>query len=152
MGIHPNHPAILEAIAKGLIAIDTPKPTELPYMKVTLPWPPSGNRYYRRVGAKTLISRDGREYRKLVQAICLAEGVKRLGGRLNMAIEAYPPDNRRRDLDNLLKATLDALQHGGAYEDDSQIDWLLVRRKPVQPGGVLIVSAWTHPVMEGGAT
>jgi crossover junction endodeoxyribonuclease RusA len=43
-------------------------------------------------------------------------------------MDAFPPDRRRRDLDNLLKPTLDALQHGGVYEDDSQVDLLVVRR------------------------
>jgi hypothetical protein len=31
-------------------------------MKLTLPYPPSVNHYYRRVGPRTLISREGREY------------------------------------------------------------------------------------------
>jgi crossover junction endodeoxyribonuclease RusA len=36
-------------------------------------------------------------------------------------IAANQPDNRRRDLDNYLKAPLDALMSAGVYEDDSQI-------------------------------
>jgi crossover junction endodeoxyribonuclease RusA len=42
-------------------------------------------------------------------------------GPLRVVIEAWRPDKRRRDLDNLLKATLDGLAHAGVYEDDSQI-------------------------------
>ena len=49
-------------------------------------------------------------------------------GRLYVTITAYQPDNRRRDLDNLPKAILDALQHAGVYEDDSQIDELRIGR------------------------
>ena len=44
-------------------------------------------------------------------------------------MDAFPPDRRRRDLDNLQKPLLDALQHAGVYEDDSQIDLLVSRRR-----------------------
>ena len=47
------------------------------------------------------------------------------------------PDKRRRDLDNLLKATLDSLTHAGVWSDDSQIDALSIRRFPI--GGMLKV-------------
>jgi len=43
-------------------------------------------------------------------------------------MDAFPPDRRRRDLDNLLKSVLDALEHAGVYADDSQVDLLVVRR------------------------
>ena len=51
----------------------------------------------------------------------LQKQVKHFTGRLRVEIEAFRPDKRRRDLDNLLKATLDGLAHAGVYEDDSQI-------------------------------
>lgn len=46
---------------------------------------------------------------------------KKLNKQLKVTITAYRPDNRRRDLDNLLKAVLDALTHAGVYEDDHLI-------------------------------
>lgn len=48
--------------------------------------------------------------------------------RLKVDIIAYPPDKRRRDLDNLLKAPQDSLQHAGVFHDDSQIADLRIRR------------------------
>lgn len=51
----------------------------------------------------------------------LQKMVKHFKGHLKVEIEAFRPDKRRRDLDNLLKATLDGLAHAGVYEDDSQI-------------------------------
>ena len=54
-------------------------------------------------------------------------------------MDAYPPDRRRRDLDNLLKCTQDSLAHAGVYEDDSQIDVLVVVRcNPVPSGRVTV--------------
>lgn len=106
-------------------------------MKLTLPWPPSVNHYYRRVGARTLISREGRRYRKAVCALLGGGGPRKppAGGRIALAMDAFPPDRRRRDLDNLLKATQDALEHAGVYADDGQIDRLAVaRREPVRGG------------------
>jgi crossover junction endodeoxyribonuclease RusA len=51
----------------------------------------------------------------------LQKKVKHFTGSLCVEIEAWRPDQRRRDLDNLLKATLDGLAHAGVFEDDSQI-------------------------------
>ena len=50
-----------------------------------------------------------------------------------------PPDNRRRDIDNVQKALLDALQHGGAYADDSQIVRLSIEKGPPVAGGRSLV-------------
>ncbi|MFN6411429.1 MAG: RusA family crossover junction endodeoxyribonuclease, partial [Planctomycetota bacterium] len=86
-----------------------------------LPYPPSVNHYWRRVGARTLISRGGRLFRQQVVSILAARGVRPLDGDLEVVVELYPPDRRRRDIDNSLKSLLDALGHGSAYHDDSQI-------------------------------
>ena len=107
---------------------------------IVLPWPPSNNTYYRRVGAKTLISAKGRDYCKAVIKACAEARISRLDGRLAVAIKACPPDRRRRDLDNLLKGLLDALTHGGAWEDDSQIDQLAIIRGPIQALGCVEVT------------
>lgn len=66
-------------------------------------------------------------------------GVKPYTGRLMLIISVHPPDNRRRDLDNILKALLDAME-GMLYEDDSQIDELLIRRKENVQGGSVHVT------------
>jgi len=108
-------------------------------MQVELPFPPSVNHYYRHVGPRTLISREGRAFREKVCAILALRGVRRMDGPLSVTIQVHPPDNRRRDLDNVQKSLLDALQHGGAYEDDSQISRLLTERGEVVPGGKVIV-------------
>ena len=54
-------------------------------------------------------------------------------------MDAFPPDRRRRDLDNLPKAVQDSIAHAGVFEDDSQIDLLIVRRcEPVKWGKAVV--------------
>ncbi len=120
-------------------------------MELTLPWPPSANHYYRRVGPRTLISREGREYRTQVCRLLApggGSGIRKppAGGRIALAMDAFPPDRRRRDLDNLLKCTQDALAHAGVFEDDGQIDLLAVRRCEVLGGGMVVVRVAEMPL------
>ena len=108
-------------------------------LEFELPYPPSINHYWRRVGPRTLISREGRRFRERVLAILAARHVEPLAGPLAVEVEIYPPDNRRRDIDNVQKALLDALQHGGAYLDDSQIVRLAIeKRQPVENGKTIV--------------
>jgi crossover junction endodeoxyribonuclease RusA len=96
-------------------------------LQITLPWPPSVNTYWRTVQGRMLISEAGRDYRKAVaDQMLLQRAQKHFDGPLQLTVEAYRPDKRRRDLDNLLKATLDSLAHAGVYEDDSQIQDLRI--------------------------
>jgi len=117
-------------------------------MIATLPYPPSINHYWRRVGPRTLISREGRTFRTNVCALLGGGGPRKppAGGRIALCMDAFPPDRRRRDLDNLIKATADALQHAGVYEDDSLIDLLLVRRRNAVAGGRLDVQVVALPL------
>lgn len=109
---------------------------------IVLPWPPSVNRYYRslskgKLAGRVLVSQEGRAYRQEVAVILDRRRLPMIRERMKVTIEAYPPDRRRRDLDNLLKASLDALVFGGAIEDDSLIDDLRIWRGEVREGGEL---------------
>ncbi|GIK54157.1 MAG: hypothetical protein BroJett014_31300 [Planctomycetota bacterium] len=122
-------------------------------MELSLPLPPSANHYYRRVGSATLISRTGREYRAAVKAALLAMGAPSVMGPLTVLVTVFPPDRRRRDLDNLLKCLLDSLQHGGLYRDDSMIDRIDIRRGQCTRGGGVHVTVYAlpGPVCSGAA-
>ncbi len=111
-------------------------------IELELPFPPSVNHYYRRVGYRTLISREGRRFRERVCAHLAASGIRPLSGPLRMVIEVYPPDRRARDIDNLQKGLLDSLEHGGLYRNDSQIDDLRIKRRRCVPGGRTVVRVW----------
>jgi len=111
--------------------------TTQPSHTYRLPWPPSVNHYWRAHGTRRYISRAGQDFRDEVVATCRPDEV--LNGRLAVSIEAFPATARRCDLDNLLKATLDALEHAGIYNDDGQIDTLQIVRREKRPPGCLDV-------------
>jgi crossover junction endodeoxyribonuclease RusA len=108
-------------------------------VELELPYPPSVNHYWRRVGARTLISRGGRAFREAVCAILAAYSVRPLDGPLEVQIELYPPDRRCRDVDNAQKALLDALEHGGLFHDDSQVVHLDTWKRNIVVGGKTLV-------------
>jgi crossover junction endodeoxyribonuclease RusA len=107
-----------------------------------LPWPPSINDYYGTTPAGgKYIKAKGRKFREIVIE-CLREYMAKrepLTTKLQVWIEAHVPDKRRRDLDNIKKALLDALTHAGVYQDDCLIDDLRVVRAGVAKGGFVRV-------------
>ncbi len=78
---------------------------------ITLPWPPSNNRYYRHNRGRTHISAEGQAYRDNVARI-IKNAMLDIGLAIpvKISIECHMPDRRRRDLDNLQKAAFDALK------------------------------------------
>lgn len=70
---------------------------------------------------------------------CLEANVDTLHGRLAVHVALFPPDRRKRDVDNILKPLLDACEHAGCFVDDSQIDELHIIRQPVRKGGACTI-------------
>jgi crossover junction endodeoxyribonuclease RusA len=93
---------------------------------LTLPYPPSINAYWRRNGHRYFIAPAGIAFRTEVEVFCMAAGVRPLAGPVALTVSLVPGDRRRRDIDNVLKPLLDALTHGGAWADDSQVKRLVV--------------------------
>lgn len=106
--------------------------------KITLPWPPSVNNYWGTNGSYKYLKQPGKAYR----GVCLLTIYKAFGGKpksiakpVRVKIIACPPDRRKRDLDNLFKAPLDALECAGVYFSDNQIaDLHIIRSDVVQDG------------------
>ena len=116
-------------------------------MTFDLPWPPSVNHYWRRTEKKHLaISTKGERFRRdVADALLEQQGAGWRthvdpDARYRVHITAAPPDRRRRDLDNLCKAVLDALEHANVFRDDAQIDDLHIIRAPAGRPGRLHVS------------
>lgn len=109
---------------------------------ITLPYPPSINHYYGYGNRRVYIKAKGKEFRAAVVARLLEDGFPKFHGPIGMSISVFPPDRRRRDLDNVRKALLDAMQHGGAYDDDCQIRTDRASFMAIEPGGKVVVTIW----------
>lgn len=104
-------------------------------IQLTLPWPPTANTYWRRNGNCYFISPKGISYRNQVKLSCPSyRNAFQEKDRLSLSILSFPPDRRRRDIDNILKCLLDSLQHASVYVDDNQIDVINITRMPTLAG------------------
>jgi len=109
-------------------------------LELVLPWPPSANRIYRNVRGRTLLSRVGRTYRQKVIALLKGRDLPRFNEAIEVHAEFFPPDARRRDLDNYLKIMIDTLQHVGVFQDDSLIGHLdIFKKEPRRPDGRVVL-------------
>ena len=92
-----------------------------------------------------VISESGRRYKEAVRSLLAHVTGLPLPGRVALEVELYPPDRRRRDLDNFCgKALLDALK-GVAFGDDSEV-FRLAGEWGLTPEGELMVV--THGRLE----
>ena len=110
-------------------------------ISIKLPWPPTVNTYYTVARGRKILSKRGRKYKDDCAAEMLLQRPGKVAGRLGIRIDAFVPDRRKRDLDNLVKPVLDSLGSGpnALFDDDSQIDQLAVYRCPVAKPGFLRV-------------
>jgi len=109
-------------------------------LEATLPWPPSVNHYWAARGNARYLAPHAQAWHREAWAILRAVwGAKPLTGPVAVTIVLHPPDGRRRDVDNVLKALLDVLVHGGVLQNDAQVEELhVVRRPPARPGKVMV--------------
>jgi len=88
------------------------------------------------------VTKEGKAFQEAVKAAMLSKfgSIKPDERRMQVDIHATMPDRRKRDVDNICKATLDGLTAAKLWVDDSQIDRLLVVRCGVlKPGGLHVV-------------
>jgi crossover junction endodeoxyribonuclease RusA len=117
------------------------------FIQLSLPYPPSVNHYWGQGKHGRFIGKRGVAFRQAVAEAALEAEVQPLLGRLSVHIALFPPDKRQRDVDNVLKSLLDACEHAGCYESDSQIDELHIVRQEIQKGGsctIVILGLGSH--------
>jgi len=102
----------------------------------TIPYPPSVNHLYGRTRfGSSYIKPEGKQFYALTAMLISKHAGAFPSQRLSVAIKMLPPDKRKRDLDNVLKAILDSVTKAGVWNDDSQIDRLLIERANVIKNG-----------------
>ena len=115
-------------------------------IRMVLPYPVSANRYWRIAQNRHYHSKEALAYRRDVALIALRGGyAKPYQGDVVVRLALCPELTRkgvasktRLDLDNCLKAALDALQ-GVAFSNDKQVVKLIAELGPAQVGGALMV-------------
>lgn len=128
----------------GRNKVDT-KGERMRTIEIHLPWPPTVNNYYGTLirGKRKIpyIKAQGKQFRKDVEEAIHQQlpGFDTLDDSLYVEVVLYPPDARRRDLDNYMKALLDAITLSNIWEDDSQIDQLSIFRGVKMPKGMVTV-------------
>lgn len=105
-------------------------------IKLTLPWAPSANHSHHYGSGRKFLNKRTKEFRERVQDI-VVDTKARIDGRIAVFYAIYPPDKRRRDIGNLEKQTTDALMCAGVFDDDEQIDFILMVRREVVKGGMI---------------
>ena len=103
---------------------------------IKLPYPPSVNTYWRNFRGNTVLSKAGREFKQTVWACVMEQKIPKFGNkRLEVTLWLYPRSKVVTDLDNRLKAVLDGLEEAGVYDNDGQIDILMIQRGEIRKGG-----------------
>lgn len=90
-------------------------------MKLTLPYPPSANRYWRNFRGRTVVSAEATAYKRAAGLECRRQNPygRPLTGDVVLRLKVFRP-RRAGDLSNRIKVLEDALI-GIAFVDDSQV-------------------------------
>lgn len=94
--------------------------------KLIIPYPPSTNRLYRNMKGVMVKTDEARNYAFAVALLARTKKLKPFECEVSITLDFYRP-RKAGDLDNRLKAVLDALQ-GTAFVNDSQVVKIIARR------------------------
>lgn len=114
-----------------------------------LPFPPSVNGYWRtasvqigrRRANRTLLSARARKYKTDVKKLMFTTDrpPEPITGPVVVTVTLSPPTHQARDIDNYMKPLFDVMTENGIWEDDSQVDVMIVARDAVvSPGSAVI--------------
>ena len=117
-------------------------------MIVTLPYPPSANRYLRHTARGTYRTAEANDYRTQAQWLAKAAGFKAAAGPVVVGVTLHPKTTQKGqpsatvlDLDNCLKVAMDAMQ-GVAFENDRQVKKITMAYGAPMVGGGLTLEVF----------
>lgn len=115
---------------------------------VKIPFPPSVNHLWIITRGRKVINK---KYKAFIDSIATAfygrESILDKSDFYEVSIIAFPGDRRKRDLDNLFKAILDALTRAHVWKDDCQVVKLNAIKGPAakEPFVIVKISAFVYP-------
>ena len=110
-------------------------------IQIILDLPPSVNKLWG-------VNKSGRMYKTTKYSLWLRVSVweaasqskgQKITGPFQLRMEVVRPDKRKRDLDNLLKASLDCLTSAGVIADDSFCEHIEAKWVPFGPACTLTI-------------
>lgn len=110
-------------------------PHDCSMIELELPIAISENAYRRYVPGcnHPIICAAGKKFHELVKFRFMESGQRKISGPVSVVLEFYPPDRRKRDLDNQFKCLFDSIVKAGCIEDDSFIQELhAYKREPIE--------------------
>ena len=120
------------------------------HILLELPFPPSTNTYWRNFRGRTVLSKNGRQFKTDVQDYIIEKNIPKFGDKkLKITMILRPRDKRKIDIDNRIKAVLDSLQDAGVFDDDFQVDHIEMIRGEQIKGGLIRVLIEEIPGGEG---
>lgn len=103
---------------------------------MNLPYPPSVNHSHINAHGRRFPNKKALAYKSAVAEYVIDNRVPKLGdNRIELTITVCPPDRRRRDISNIIKILEDSLVDAGVFDDDEQVDVLLVQRGNIVKNG-----------------
>ena len=120
-------------------------------VRLELPYPPSVNSYWHASGKRRYISKAGVQFTKDVAYVVQQASIKGFADKqVAISVMIHPRSKRKFDLDNTLKAILDALMKAGMYDDDSQIEYIEIARGELVDGGKAVIYLYDYKEEEHG--
>lgn len=119
-------------------------------VNLVLPWAPSVNQIWRSNGkGKWYMTKVAKDYKRIVWALVCQERAQHSFPKdqdIEVVMLAFPPDNRKRDLDNIAKLTFDALQDAKVFENDCQIKRIFMEMREKQEMGKILITIRKYQV------
>ncbi len=108
---------------------------------IVMPWPPSLNGYWKPYKNRLIISKRGREYRKLGIQYLTDMGLdnEKIDRPIRVDLLLNPKTLRKYDIDNFTKCLFDVFTHAKFWIDDSLVEKMWTEKgEKVKEGNVIV--------------